>query len=115
MRFLAILLLLTLSYLSAEALEEQQLQEDHAGKFMRISWNKKKEEYYFSIGYCPMHKMICMIYCPPDSINSLAQRMNNGCNADNECAVDEKCCKPACGCTHKCTKALEKPGFDKVL
>lgn len=57
-----------------------------------------------------MHKFICMIYCPPATVDSLI-RKGNGCLGDNECGSDEKCCQPACGCTKKCTKALAKPGF----
>lgn len=58
-----------------------------------------------------MHKMICHVYCRPTPIDPLAPKPINGCTSDNHCATDEKCCKPACGCTNKCTKALEKPGF----
>lgn len=56
--------------------------------------------------------VICAIYCPPDSINLLFPRQINGCRRDTDCASDEKCCRPACGCTNRCTKALEKPGLN---
>ncbi len=60
-----------------------------------------------------MHRMICHVYCPPASVNLGSPKPVDGCTSDSHCASDEKCCKPACGCTNKCVKALEKPGFDK--
>lgn len=58
--------------------------------------------------------MQCAIYCPPGiNPNLLVAEKMNGCTRDSECAIDEKCCRPACGCTNRCTKALEKPGFQK--
>jgi len=59
-----------------------------------------------------MHRMICNVYCPPVSVNLVAPKQIDGCTIDSQCSLDEKCCKPACGCTNKCTKALEKPGFE---
>ncbi|CAF1088607.1 unnamed protein product [Rotaria sordida] len=93
MRFLAILLLVVFSCFSAEALRKRDLQRAHAG-------------------YCPMHMMMCAIYCPPNQINLMDARQINGCTRDSQCAADEKCCRPACGCTNKCTKTVAKPGFD---
>ncbi|CAF0869041.1 unnamed protein product [Rotaria sp. Silwood1] len=93
MRLLAILLLVVLSCFSAEALKKREVQLAHAG-------------------YCPMHMMICAVYCPPN-LNLILSRQLNGCTRDSECAGDEKCCRPACGCTNRCTKALDKPGFQK--
>ncbi|CAF2521707.1 unnamed protein product [Rotaria sp. Silwood2] len=95
MRLLAILLFVVLSCFSAEALKKRQLQQAHAG-------------------YCPMHMMMCAVYCAPNFLNLQASRQTNGCARDSECAVDEKCCRPACGCANRCTKALEKPGFQKL-
>jgi hypothetical protein len=62
-----------------------------------------------------MHAMMCAIYCPPASIDVLTQNQinNGGCTRDAQCGADEKCCRPACGCTNRCAKALEKPGFGK--
>ena len=66
-----------------------------------------------------MHMMACAIYCPPASLISFdlmsPKQLNGACTRDNECGSDEKCCKPACGCTNRCAKALEKPGFQKPL
>jgi hypothetical protein len=59
-----------------------------------------------------MHRFICQIACRPVPVDLSAPKPINGCTLDNHCALDEKCCKPACGCTNKCTKALEKPGFE---
>ncbi|UJR29310.1 hypothetical protein I4U23_010524 [Adineta vaga] len=68
------------------------------------------------VGFCPMHIMTCAIYCPPNPISLiLSPRQIGGCRADNECDADEKCCRPACGCTNRCTKAVAKPGFQKFL
>lgn len=61
-----------------------------------------------------MHKIMCAIYCPPGLDRLIAGKETNGCTRDNQCASDEKCCRPACGCINKCTKALEKPGFDAL-
>ena len=61
-----------------------------------------------------MHMMHCNVMCLRPPINSINRtQVNNGCTRDNECGADEKCCRPACGCTNKCVKALEKPGFGK--
>jgi len=55
--------------------------------------------------------MICHIYCRPVSVNLGSPKPINGCTSDSHCASDEKCCKSTCGCTNKCVKTLEKPGF----
>ncbi len=60
-----------------------------------------------------MHKIMCDVYCLPVSVDLLVPKPINGCTRDSHCALNEKCCKPACGCTKKCTKASEKPGFDE--
>ncbi len=60
-----------------------------------------------------MHRFICAIACPHRPVDLEAPKPINGCTSDSHCASDEKCCRPACGCTNKCVKALEKPGFDK--
>jgi hypothetical protein len=61
-----------------------------------------------------MHLMHCNVYCRRVPITSSpSTQLNNGCTNDSECDTNEKCCKPACGCTNRCVKALEKPGFGK--
>ncbi len=60
-----------------------------------------------------MHRFICAIACPHIPIDPESPKPINGCTSDSHCATDEKCCKPACGCTNKCVKALDKPGFDQ--
>ncbi|CAF3631326.1 unnamed protein product [Rotaria socialis] len=95
-RSIAILFFLLFSCFNVEALKSEQLEQIHAG-------------------YCPMHMMACAIYCPPASLNLLFPRQFDGCKSDSACGSDEKCCKPACGCTNKCIKAVEKPGFQNSL
>ncbi|CAF1109569.1 unnamed protein product [Adineta ricciae] len=93
MRFLALISLVVLICYSTALSLVPDLQQAHAG-------------------FCPMHTVMCAIYCPPTAI-SLFPRQIGGCRADNECAAEEKCCRPACGCTNRCTKSVAKPGFQK--
>ncbi|CAF0893883.1 unnamed protein product [Adineta steineri] len=89
MRFLVILILVGLVYFSATALVTSDPEQDHSGS-------------------CPTYAMMCAIYCPRTSLVTMAPGQTNGCTSDSECASDEKCCKPACGCTNKCVKATIK-------
>ncbi|CAF0728531.1 unnamed protein product [Adineta steineri] len=97
MRFFAILILAVLACFSAGALVAPELVAPQLVQVHR--------------GNCPMHGMICNIYCPPTSLLTMVPRQEDGCTKDSECATDEKCCKPSCGCTHRCAKATTTPQF----
>ena len=111
MRFLSILLVVVFAYISVSALEKPQLQRAHAGK-LEITSSKIKD--CLLIGYCPMHMYVCHVYCVPASLLTITPKPPGACTRDTDCNSDEKCCKPACGCTNKCTKASDTNGFPKL-
>ncbi|CAF1390692.1 unnamed protein product [Adineta ricciae] len=111
MRFLALISLVVLICYSTALSLVPDLQQAHAGKYLETS-TKNDHSFVLLAGFCPMHTVMCAIYCPPTAI-SLFPRQIGGCRADNECAAEEKCCRPACGCTNRCTKSVAKPGFQK--
>ncbi|CAF0858760.1 unnamed protein product [Adineta steineri] len=89
MRFLVILILVGLVCFNTKALTPLEPEQDHSGS-------------------CPTYAMMCAIYCSRTSRSIMTPEKTNGCTRDSECASDEKCCKPACGCTNKCVKATTK-------
>ena len=115
MRFIALISLFVLICYSTALSLVPGLQQAHAGKFLKTPTNND-HSFLFLAGFCPMHVMTCSIYCPPTPISDIAlfPRQIGGCKADSECAADEKCCRPACGCTNRCAKAVAKPGFQAL-
>ena len=60
---------------------------------------------------CPIHMFHCAIYCPPTMFDPSKPAAPGSCRRDQECGAEEKCCRPACGCSNRCTKAVINDGF----
>ena len=115
MRCFIFICFLALFCFGVDALRKRQLQSTHVGKYTNFSKQYNDTisnlSFIYLKGYCPFYPVHCAIYCPPSTIDMILSTTSNGCRKDNECALDEKCCPPACGCTNKCVKALQNPGW----
>ncbi len=54
-------------------------------------------------GGCPTGGMRCDIACSQQTAQQMCNNDPLCCTDDTQCASNEKCCPPSCGCYNQCT------------